>query len=359
MLDPVDLSDHLLRGVVYSSLAVLALALVLALQIVWLRLRLKACRAHEVRFHAAWQPVMTAAMAGEIVEAPPLAQGDRICFLKLWNPLQEPLKGAARVPLNALAERCEIVPYVHGLLRRKGARPRLIALLTLGHLGDRSQWNDIVLLSREPDALLSLAAARAMLQIDPGCALHELMPQLLQREDWQTAHLAGLIAEHGTEDMFAYLADATYRLSGSTASPYLPQLRRLLRLLEAIPSRHAVPAARRVLAETPDEEVVAGCLRLLRSGSDLPAVRSRLGHESWIVRLQAARALGRIGIAEEAPSLAALLADPVWWVRYRSAQALVALLRGDREALLTLRGELSDRYARDMLDMVIAEEGTH
>jgi HEAT repeat protein len=234
-------------------------------------------------------------------------------------------------------------------------RARLIALLTLGHLGDYSAWDDILRLSREPDALLSLAAARALLQINADHALHELMPQLLHRDDWQTAQLALLIEENGTDKIYAYLADATARLSGSLVPPYLDQLRRLLRLLEVAPPQHALPAVRRVLAETADDEVVAACLKFLREPADLPAVRSRLDHANWIVRLQAARALGRIGGAEDVPRLKALLSDPVWWVRYRTAQALRALMHGDKQALAQLHDSLIDRYARDMLEMVMAE----
>jgi hypothetical protein len=54
-------------------------------------------------------------------------------------------------------------------------------------------------------------------------------------------------------------------------------------------------------------------------------------------------------------ALAALLGDPVWWVRYRTAQALMALLREDAQALSELRARLDDQYGRDMLDMVAAE----
>ncbi len=335
----------------------LVVALALVLQVAVLRVRGRARSLRERRFMAVWQPLIAAAAGGETVELPPLMKGEELFFLKAWNQAQASAAGEAKARCAALAARCDILAYTHALLSQSGLHPRLIALLTLGNLGDRSAWNDILRLSREPDALVSLAAARALLQIDPDAAIHELMPQLQQREDWQMAQFAHLVEEYGTHGVFAYLADAASRLSGSTDAPYLPQLRRVLRLLQGAPSRYAVPAARRVLAETMDEEVVAACLKLLRGAADLPAVRSRIGHASWIVRLQAARALGRMGGAEDVPHLASLLGDPVWWVRYRAAQALGALTRDDRGALSQLRGTLHDRYACEMLDMVMAEQG--
>lgn len=354
-MDLSALSDRTLHAVAGLSLAMLTLAALLVLHIIWRRVRLKAGARREQRFQMVWRPLMEAASAGEAIEPPRLRRGEEICFLKLWNGMQESRCGEEKARLNALAERCDVLPYAQGLLRRTGLRRRLIALLTLGHMGDRVLWNDILRLSREPDALLSLAAVRAMFQIDAESALHELMPQLLQREDWQTAQLVILIKEHGTDNLFAYLSDATARLAGSSESPYLPQLRRLLGLLEAAPPRFASPAVRRVLAETVDDEAVASCLKLLRNPADLPAVRACLDHSSWIVRLQAARALGRIGAMEDVPRLAVLLGDPVWWVRYRSAQALLALTQGDKGALSQVRDKLADRYGRDMLNMVIAE----
>jgi HEAT repeat protein len=113
---------------------------------------------------------------------------------------------------------------------------------------------------------------------------------------------------------------------------------------------------RKILAATADDEVAAQCLKFLREPSDLPSVRPRLSHPNWVVRLQAVRALSRFGSKEDLTQLATLLSDSVWWVRYRTAQALLKLMRGDAQLMAELRAQLSDRYALDMLDMVIAEK---
>lgn len=356
MLASATLSDHLLQTVVWFSLCMLVLLLLLLLQIVLLRLRLIRRNAQEQRFLAVWQPLMAAAIAGEPVEPPIVRRGEELLFLKLWNHLQESLRGKAKLRLNALAAQCDILGHVHYLLHKNGLRPRLIALATLGHLGDRSVWNDILQLSREPDTLLSLAAIRALFQINGAGALHELLPQLLRREDWQTAQLAMLIEENASDNMYAYLADATARLAGSSVASDLAQLRRLLRLLHTAPPQHALPAVRRVIAKTTDEEVIAECLKFMREQADLPVVRGHIAHANWAVRLQAARALGRIGDEEDVARLVGLLSDPVWWVRYRAAQALYALKRGNVQGMAEIRLSLSDRYARDALEMVMAEQ---
>jgi HEAT repeat protein len=84
-------------------------------------------------------------------------------------------------------------------------------------------------------------------------------------------------------------------------------------------------------------------------------VRALLAHEDWQVRVQAAKALGRIGDRGDTERLVALLADREWWVRYRAAQALVELPWLTRADLDALHAALDDRYAADMLAQVMAE----
>jgi hypothetical protein len=346
-----------LQFVVWLSLALLVLVLLLLLQITLLRINLIRRTSREQRFLEVWRPLLAAAIAGEAVTLPRLARGDETSFLKLWNHLQESLRGEAKQRLNELAIHCDMVQRSLVLLRKKELRLKLLSLNTLGHLLDRSAWNGILQLAYRPDPLLSLAAARALFQIDANAALDDLRNELLERDDWPTAQLAILLQEIGTASIFTLLADTATRLAATPKVAELPKLKRLLQLLEVAPYQHVIPAIRSILTVATDDEIVAQCLKYLREPVDLPFVRNNLSHPNWVVRLQAARALGRVGTKEDWPKLAALLSDPVWWVRYRTAQTLVELVRGDTGIMSELRGQLSDRYALDMLDMVIAEKG--
>jgi hypothetical protein len=58
---------------------------------------------------------------------------------------------------------------------------------------------------------------------------------------------------------------------------------------------------------------------------------------------------------DDAVALEPLLADPQWWVRYRTAQALEHLFRDDAGRLERVRDAQEDRYARDILTQVMAE----
>ncbi|HEY0666254.1 MAG TPA: HEAT repeat domain-containing protein [Gallionella sp.] len=351
------LSEHLAQLVVWLSIALSVLILLLLVQIALLRIGLVRRTAREQRFLKVWQPILAAAVAGEPGDLPPLADDEKIFFMKLWNHLHESLRGKARRQLNVIALRCGILQDVYALLGRKDLRSRLLALITLGHLGDRSSWNNILKLTRHRDPLLSLVAARTLFQIHPESALTDLMQPLLEREDWPTAQLALLLQEAGQENIFAMLAKTASQLAGSTDPAGLARLNRLLRLLEVAPYQLVIAAIRAIFAVTADAEIIAQCLKFLREPNDLPTVMRHLDHPDWVVRLQVAQALGRIGTARDTTQLAKLLSDPVWWVRYRAAQAMVSLMRGNSPALAELRTRLTDRYAQDALEMVLTERG--
>jgi HEAT repeat protein len=102
--------------------------------------------------------------------------------------------------------------------------------------------------------------------------------------------------------------------------------------------------------------IVTAALRLVNLPGSRGRVRALLAHQDWQVRVQAAKALGRIGDRGDVDRLAALLGDREWWVRYRAAEALVDLPWLARADLAALHASLTDRYAADMLSQAMAEE---
>jgi HEAT repeat protein len=73
------------------------------------------------------------------------------------------------------------------------------------------------------------------------------------------------------------------------------------------------------------------------------------------VRVQAARALGRVGEPADRDILVAMLRDPEWWVRYRSAHALAARPFATPEEIVAAAAGLGDRFARDIVSQALAE----
>ena len=71
-----------------------------------------------------------------------------------------------------------------------------------------------------------------------------------------------------------------------------------------------------------------------------------------------AQALGRIGGLGDADVLVRMTTDAQWWVRYRAAQALLHIPALGTERVRSLVVGTADRYAIDMLQAVLAENGS-
>jgi HEAT repeat protein len=281
---------------------------------------------------------------------PVLRTRDRLNFLKLWNYLQESLRGEATASLNQVARRLHADAQARGLLRQGNRAERLIAILTLGNLRDRASWNDLLASAASRDNIASLNAARALIQIDPLAGVEHLMPLVLARQDWDVARLARMLGE--ARAAFGLLLTRT--IVGLKAH----QLLRALELVEAL--RLQLPAATlRYLLHRRHQPpaVLAAALRVASGAAVLPTVREHMAHADWRVRAQAVHALSRFGEPADVTPLTAGLGDTEWWVRYAAAQALASLPFLGPEGLAELQSSISDAAARQILAQVAAERG--
>jgi hypothetical protein len=344
-----SISDPFIALAFWTGAVALLLTLALGLQIVHLRIRLRRRERRTARAQAKWRPYLHAALAGEMPQAlPPLPARERLPFLTLWVHLQASLRGDAREALGEIARRLELDAHARTMLAHGARGQRLLAMLVLGHMRDRQAW---ALLQRHvgPDAnALSLTALWAMVQVDPEAAAAWMTPLFVEREQWALSHVAGIL-QPAAGPVGRELAAL---LPGLDAA----RLPRALRIAEAL--RVSLPAGvmQAALRSEPVPVLVAALRGVLQPDA-IDEVRTLLAHPDWQVRVQAARALGRIGERDDAGRLLALLADKEWWVRYRAAQALVDLPALTAQNFAALRAALTDRFAADMLAQVLAERG--
>lgn len=341
-------SDPYLRLALWTGLAAVALTLGIALFIVGLRLQRYWQDHREQSFQQHWRPVLMQAVAGELnTPLPPLARRDQWRFLKLWNHLQETVRGDATQRLSAVAYQLGCQYMARQLLIYGRLPQRLFALLTLGHMRDRTAWDLLAWQLRRPGHTSSLYAARALIQIDPQRGARTVVPHLLQRDDWEMVRIAVLLQEFRE-----VLGGELTRTLAELPAARLP---RALQLAEALHLHVPPEIALTWLQPLQPAELLVAALRLAHGATVLPAVRSLASHVDWRVRVQAARALGRLGEAADVAVLTRLLADPQWWVRYRAAGALTELPFLSREQLRGLVADLHDRYAREAYAQVLAE----
>jgi HEAT repeat protein len=271
-------------------------------------------------------------------------------LLEEWNRARESVAGDAVANLIVVGERLGLNDLAASMLGRHRLSTRLLGIQTLGHLRDRSEWPRLVALLEHPNTALSLTAARALVDIDARDAAPLVMPQVIGRADWPPTTVSRLLEAAGPDLVTQPLCNAIL-LSDTQTSVRLLKYARLARnetvdlLIEML------------LRERSEPPVLAAAMKALSGSAALPRVEKLARHDVWYLRMQAAKLLGRLGDERDLELLNALLTDAEWWVRYRAAQAIVALPFMGPNRLRELRDRQRDHFAADMLTQAMAEVG--
>lgn len=339
------ISDPYLRLVLWAGFVALVLTAALALFIVVLRLTQRRQERRWRVFVAQWRPILLAVMMSP--DCPPvlprLRRSDHLRFLRLWVYLHESVRGAAAEGLNAVAVRLQIDQTARRRLRSRSRATRLQTILALGYLRDRQAWDALQRLANQDDSLVSLNAARALIQIDPFEGAACLTPLILSRRDWDVTRMAAFLMQARE----AFWLQLVRRLPTMSAD----DLPRALRLADALRLKLPSRVARVLLQSEQPAEVVQVALRLVDAGALHDDVLQCLAHPHWRVREQAAHQLAQQATPADTPSLARLLEDPRWEVRLCAAQSLAQLPFLDNQDLAALQrpGGLGEDVLRQAL----------
>lgn len=296
-----------------------------------------------------WRPLFAASLTETPERIPLLRKRDVLDVLLLWNHLQDSLRGDGKERLSEIAYRAGLDRTARQLLHKGGLSERLVAIRALGNLREASVWAKLDRHSRSAQPALSLAAARAMIQIDVHRALSSLVPLITTRDDWAPASVALLLRDSADK---AAVCQALARAAVQAPVDAVP---RLVDYLSAVRCERTAPVLRQLLRGSPPVKVLLACLPVLSEPHDLEFIYGCLRHADWRVRMRAASAIGRLGVPGDEERLLPLLSDPHWWVRYRAAQALAALPFMEASGLRALRQDCRDVFARDIMAQVIAE----
>jgi hypothetical protein len=178
------------------------------------------------QFHATWRPLLVQSLTDSPQSVPPVRARDILNFLFYWNYFHESLLGEDKiVGLNQLARLAGMDRAAKRFLKANGLRKRLMAIITLGHLKERSAWGDLAALAQSAHPIVSLSAARALMDIDPKAALALITPWIGARADWSPPRVAALLSQAGSELIAQPLSHAAM-----TAAPDMAM--RLLHYLE-------------------------------------------------------------------------------------------------------------------------------
>lgn len=334
----LDHADAALKVGTLTALGIYSAVILLLLSILLLRVLRLAKERRRQAVTETWRPLLAQCVVEVPETLPPLKPRDHIVFLYLWNHCYESIRGEARAQLIELARRMGTDRVAKQLLHTRRLRRRLLAIVTLGHLQERSAWNELAVILEADNAFLSLVTAKALLNIDAQAAIPLLIPVISRRHDWSPLKVVAMF-----DAVNPGLAAETIAIAASQAHPQIGA--RLIRHLAATQSPQGLPPLRALLQRgTPPDDILSACLFLFGECSDprdVAIIRAHIFHPTWYVRLQAASALGKVGVEEDEALLIKLLDDEHWWVRYRAAEALSKLPWMTPEKLAELCSGLS------------------
>jgi hypothetical protein len=336
------LAEAIAAGALAAALLLIVIVLAVRAQRRWRHARLR-------RLEEPWRGALQHAVEDpHAARLDPIGMLDLPFFIALWNH-------AIHGKVGDEAERLGTLLSLHGLddrvlrmLGRRSIRLRVIAINAAGHLRDPRAWARLEKLAHGREPVTSFAAALALIRIDPRQALDLLANSIPERADWPLARLATVFQELGPAVVTAPIVAMLLRRPR-------PGLERVVKLARFGHRERIATIVLGWLGSSTDDDVITAALDFVDQPSHLPWAHGAADHAEWRVRLAAARALGRVGGREELPRLLELLRDPVWWVRYHSAQALTRLDGLEPFELETLRENARDAFAADMLGQALAE----
>ena len=230
-----------------TGVGVIVCSVLMLLAVIMLRLRLVLRQRRERRHAALWQPLLAECVIGIPSGLPVIPRNMRYHFLRLWNYHHESVVGAARNNLEEYALTIGLDAVARELLGSRDMSKRLIAILTLGNLGDHTRWHELRELVAHPSPIISQAAARSLLAIDASSTLAWLVTVMAAREDWPLSRVVAMLKEAGPNRATLPLISALQ--SAAAGEGGTRQVVRLLRMMEVAHTGRVAPVVGRIVAD--------------------------------------------------------------------------------------------------------------
>jgi HEAT repeats len=282
-----------------------------------------------------------------------LVKAELPSFLFAWNYIHSSLRGTSKLELNKLGTNLNLEEHSLKMLKSLSLKNRLLAIETLGNLRSEKAIPELAKLSKHRDSVISLFAVRSLLRINFKINSKYYLPLIAVREDWSPPIVAQMLKQHGADEVsetLVKLVEECYKQKLKDR-----QLSRLISYLSLAHANNYIKLVNHILTESNKTEIVIACLRLIQTDDMLPRVRELHKDERWQIRMQVVLTLGRMGHEEDVERLILSLNDLDWWVRYRSAGALITMPTVTFSQIELLAKTLPNQFSRDILNHVLSE----
>lgn len=353
----LSLNDHLTLAVWYrAAYATGGLVVLLLLWVLCIRVGRSVAQYRSRLMTKKWKIIFEGRSPVSSYQPSLLTIGSRyrVFVLNLWNDCYDKCGSIGETArLVDLAKRLPLQQWARSLLHSRRLHRKMLAIRTLGRLGDRAMWSPLHSLITHQNPFAALHAVQALLTIQARAAVPLLIPVIGRRTDWSPLAVATILRSAGDD-----LASEVLAQAATTGDQAIGA--RLIRHLPVTQSPSGLPILRQFVATSSQmsDDFLAASLFVFgeyQDPADLPLVRQALFHPVWYVRVQAATALGKLGTSSDEARLTALLNDPEWWVRYRAGEALVNLRPMTEEKLEMLQATLPLPEAQEILATALAK----
>lgn len=266
--------------------------------------------------------------------------------------LLELVRGDNHERLVALLAQLGVVEGLLHLLKRGSRNDRITAVTCLRYFREEAVIGALRRTLDDIDPEVRLAAAASLVELGSAPSVAELVSKLGIGSGQHPQTLRRIFRGMVPKQTSALVALLTSQTPPATKALALDAL--------GWSGDYGVVDAVMAMTGDPDIDLRAEAFRTLATLAHpgaLPAVRRGLEDQTWEVRTQAAICAGRIGFVELVPELAHMLGDPVWWVRFRAAEALLMLGAPGREALVAAASQGHSEQASRMAQIMLAERG--
>jgi HEAT repeat protein len=349
------LAMNLLNAAAATSFVLTALSVLLLLIILGIHQFENRRIRRDAEFRERADPLLKAFLAGTASETATVAElrKDPEATLNLLMELSPDLETATRARLRPLIMAFPFVQRELAALKSWRWQERIRAAARLGYLGDTSARQSLLVALRDDVLAVRFAAARSLVALGCSDAVAPILSAL---------NVPGEVIHRRASEVLAGLGPlASDPILSVLKTPARREadLAVAARVAEMLQLRQAVPDLERLL-QHPSLEVRITSLRALAAIGDPGAILpiSYLADDpAWEVRNTVMQALGRMRALEHIPLLLRGLADPSWWVRFSSANAILSTGRPGVDALMNATEHHADKYGREMSRQILQEHG--
>lgn len=305
------------------------------------------------QFSKEWFPILACVIVGDQAPvAKKLNRSEKLILLRLWNYWHQSVSGNANIRLKQFVNDMGCTDVAIHMVQKGNRAQKLLSSISLGNLKVASAWQDLKALVATDDQIVSLHAARAMLQVDAEKAIKELLPMILGRAQWDMSVLTQILQQSRVQFEFEVI-DSWADLSRA-------QQVRALKLCAnlSLPLTHDL--VHQLLQADQHTDIVLVTLQLLERLQN-PVYRQPLlqlfDHASASVRAQAVKTHGAIADVSDIETLVDMLHDSDAATRYFAAFTLVQPTSLGLQRLTLLKDELEDARAYEAVAAMCTQYG--